>query len=243
MPTRTLAISDIHGELDLLEQLLAKSHYDAATDQLVLLGDYIDRGPKSMQTLEYVMKLHAEGAIVLKGNHEDLMLRALDGGSEEDWTRWIVRNGGYTTLQSYGFTKQQLRIETGEAFRQPKLDSEVLDRHLKFVRSLRHYYETEEFICVHAGIPPGKTPEQSDPFELLWIREEFHRGYHGSKKVIFGHTPTRGLHNDEDNDNLYYGDNRIIGIDGGAVFGGQLNALVIESGETFAVKNEKSILD
>jgi len=241
MSKRTLAISDIHGELDLLDRLLKQTGYHPDVDQLVLLGDYIDRGPKSMQTLERVMELHAAGAIVLKGNHEDLMLRALDGGGEDDWKRWIVRNGGYVTLQSYGFAERQLRIETGEAFRQPQLDSDTLERHLNFVRGLPAYYETDEFVCVHAGIPPGKTAAESDPSDLIWIREEFHKGYNGTKKVIFGHTPTRGLHGDPDNNAPYYGRNRIIGIDGGAVFEGQLNALAIESGETFYVKSESPL--
>ncbi|OWR30078.1 serine/threonine protein phosphatase [Saccharibacillus sp. O23] len=240
MSGRTLAISDIHGELELFERLLEKTGYDPASDRLVLLGDYIDRGPRSMQTLERAMRLREAGAVVLMGNHEDLMLRALDGGGEEDWKRWVVRNGGYATLQSYGFSDRQLRIETGDAYRRPELLSDTLERHLAFVRSLDLYYETERHIFVHAGIPPGKTPAEAERSDLVWIREEFHKGYDGEKIVIFGHTPTRGLHGDPDNDGLYYGSNRIIGIDGGAVFGGQLNALDVESGETFDIQSESS---
>ncbi len=237
MPERTLAISDIHGELELFERLLDKIGYDSASDQLVLLGDYIDRGPHSMQTLEKVIKLREAGAVVLMGNHEDLMLRAMEGG-EEDWKRWVVRNGGYLTLQSYGFSDRQIRIETGEAYRRPELSSETLERHLDFVRGLDLYYETDTHVFVHAGIPPGKTAAESDRSELVWIRDEFHTGYRGAKTVVFGHTPTRGLHGDPDNNGLYYGSNRIIGIDGGAVFGGQLNALDVQSGETFYIKAE-----
>ncbi|NGZ77600.1 metallophosphoesterase family protein [Saccharibacillus alkalitolerans] len=240
MKKRTLAISDIHGELDLFERLLDKTGYDPASDQLVLLGDYIDRGPQSMRTLERVMELRAAGAVALMGNHEDLMLRALVNGGEEDWKRWVVRNGGCATLESYGFADRELRIETGEAFRRPELKSEALARHLDFARGLDRYYETEHVVFVHAGIQPGKTAAESDPSELLWIREEFHLGYGGAKTVVFGHTPTRLLHRDPDNDGLYYGSNRIIGIDGGAVFGGQLNALSVENGEVFYVKSESS---
>ncbi|OWA33297.1 serine/threonine protein phosphatase [Saccharibacillus sp. O16] len=239
MSGRTFAISDIHGELELLERLLTHIHYNPASDQLVLLGDYIDRGPQSMQTLEKVMELRAGGAIVLMGNHEDLMLRALVEGGEEDWKRWVVRNGGYATLQSYGFSDRQLRIETGEQYRRPELRSETLERHLDFIRSLDLYYETDTHIFVHAGIPPGKTAAESDRSELVWIREEFHKGYQGAKTVIFGHTPTRGLHGDPDDDGLYYGSNRIIGIDGGAVFGGQLNVLDVGSGETYYIRSER----
>ncbi|GGO05448.1 metallophosphoesterase [Saccharibacillus kuerlensis] len=236
MPKRTLAISDIHGELDLLDRLLDHIEYDPVSDQLVLLGDYVDRGPKSMQTLERVIELRAKGAIALMGNHEDLMLRALVSGGEEDWKRWVVRNGGCATLQSYGFSDHELRIETGEAYKRPALKSAALERHLDFVRSLDRYYETDDCLYVHAGIQPGRTAAQSDPMELLWIREEFHRGYDGTKTVVFGHTPTRSLHRDPDNDGIYYGANRIIGIDGGAAFGGQLNAIDMQSGKVFYVK-------
>lgn len=239
MSKRMLAVSDIHGELDLLNRLLDQVGYDPAADQLVLLGDYVDRGPKSMQTLDCVIDLCAGGAIALKGNHEDLMLSALgEDGDENDWKRWVIRNGGCTTLQSYGFTDQEIRIRTGENYRRPELHSEALNRHLDFIRSLDLYYETADFLFVHAGIQPGRTAAETDPSELLWIREEFHRGYRGSKTVVFGHTPTSSLHRDPDNNGLYYGANRIIGIDGGAVFGGQLNALDTVSGASFYVKSE-----
>ncbi|MDO3410265.1 metallophosphoesterase [Saccharibacillus sp. CPCC 101409] len=241
MSKRMLAISDIHGELDLLDRLLEKTGYDPAADRLILLGDYIDRGANSMQTLERVIELHAGGAAALMGNHEDLMLRALDGGGEEDWSRWVVRNGGFATLQSYGFSESELRVMPGPDFRRPELNSPVLERHLKFVRGLDLYYETPDVIYVHAGVEPGRDPADSPASQLVWIREEFHRGYRGEKTVVFGHTPTQGLHGDLDNNSIYYGTNRIIGIDGGAVFGGQLNAIDMTSGETFYVKSQPRI--
>ena len=70
---RILAISDIHGELGLLEELLLKVNYDPMNDQLFLLGDYIDRGPSSSGVLNLVSELQAKGARVLLGNHEAIM--------------------------------------------------------------------------------------------------------------------------------------------------------------------------
>jgi len=75
--------------------------------------------------------------------------------------------------------------------------------------------------------------------EFLWIREEFHVGYQGEKTVIFGHTPTYKLHQNPINYNAYFGENNIIGIDGGAVFGGQLHALEWPSRQIISVENKQ----
>src|SRR5690606_23504955 len=96
---RTLVISDIHGELALFEELLQEAGYNAAEDQLILLGDYVDRGPDSKGVLERVVELKKQGAIVLRGNHDNMMLAAVNDepGAKERW----ARNGAIPTLQSY----------------------------------------------------------------------------------------------------------------------------------------------
>lgn len=99
---RTLVISDIHGELAMLTALLEKVSYTPGTDRLFLLGDYIDRGPESKATLDKVIELVAGGAVALKGNHEDMMIKSLIDGNERIWRNWTGRNGGDATLQSYG---------------------------------------------------------------------------------------------------------------------------------------------
>ena len=76
---RILAISDIHGELDLFNKLLEKVEYDASTDQLILLGDYVDRGPDSKGVLERVVELKQQGVLrVLDERHDALALRLGD---------------------------------------------------------------------------------------------------------------------------------------------------------------------
>ena len=76
---RILAISDIHGELELFDSLLEKLNYDADEDQLILLGDYVDRGRDSKGVLNRVSELKRNGAIVLRGNHDEMMLNAVNG--------------------------------------------------------------------------------------------------------------------------------------------------------------------
>lgn len=220
---RLLAISDIHGELELFNELLEKIGYDAAVDQLVLLGDYVDRGPDSKQVLERVIALKKQGAIVLRGNHDQMMLEAAaeKPGAKENW----VRNGGLATLHSYDPSIKNTTLSV----------SEIFGEHVEFIKTMDYYYETGDYIFVHAGVQPGVPPHETDPYLLLWIRQEFHQGYSGNKTVIFGHTPTFVLRGTENYD-VYFGDNRIIGIDGGAVYGGQLNCLELPSRKVYSVK-------
>lgn len=233
---RTLVMSDIHGELKMFERLLSDLSYDPNQDELILLGDYVDRGPKSKNVLDKVIELQAQGALVLKGNHEDMMVKALTTDDERVWKNWINHNGGTATLKSYGFTESEFTVLEEEEFIKPVLNSEALDQHIKFIKSLDHIIEKDNYIFVHAGVHPTIPIAETDPYILMWIREEFHTGYTGDKTVIFGHTPTKIFHGDLDNHTVYFGDNRIIGIDGGAVYGGQLNCLELPKQTTHYVK-------
>lgn len=76
-----LAISDIHGDLDKFERLLELVNYNDQEDQLLLLGDYVDRGPHSRAVLDRVIELRNKGAIALIGNHEKMMLEAFRADS------------------------------------------------------------------------------------------------------------------------------------------------------------------
>ncbi|MFJ7934744.1 metallophosphoesterase family protein [Sporosarcina sp. NPDC096371] len=223
--TRTLVISDIHGELELFEQLLAKVQYDPHHDQLILLGDYVDRGPHSKKVLDKVIELKAQGALVLKGNHEDMMIKALTTDDEHAWKHWAHRNGGSNTLQSYGFSEEEFIVPENVEFVKPELYSDKLTGHLEFIQCLDSVIVSEDYIFVHAGIHPTLPIAETDPYVLMWIREDFYNGYHGDKTVIFGHTPTTILHDNKNNHAIYFGKNNIIGIDGAAVYGGQLNCL------------------
>lgn len=238
---RTLVISDIHGELEMFERLLNNVNYNPEHDQLILLGDYVDRGPNSKKVLDKVIKLKQQGALVLKGNHEDMMIKALTTDDERSWKNWTNRNGGNKTLISYGFKDTEFTVLEEDKFVKPVLLSEELESHLEFIQGLDHFIERDDFIFVHAGVHPTTPIAETDPYILMWIREEFHEGYTGEKTVIFGHTPTKYLHKNDDNHSLYFGANRIIGIDGAAVFGGQLNCLELPSQELHTVKQSPSL--
>lgn len=234
---RTLLISDIHGELTLFEELLKKVAFNEQEDQLVLLGDYIDRGPSSKEVLTKVAHLKSKGAQVLMGNHEQIMLDVFENENKYDWDFWLHTAGGLATMRSYGFSESDLeKAGTLDNFSLiPFLTEEVIQQ-LEFIRHLDTVIEQDDYVFVHAGVDPKIPLKNNTEKSLLWIRDEFHNNYTGDQTVVFGHTPTPRLHRDKENSTIYFGKNRIIGIDGGATFGGKLNCLELPSQKVYSVQ-------
>lgn len=227
--TRTIMISDIHGCPDPFERLLDKVCYKPDQDQLILLGDYVDKGPQSRQVVELVMNLvEHHQAIALRGNH-DQRLVDLIRGNDPSVQRKFAEHGGPPTLYSYcGFT-EQTGWNLGNARR---IMEEQYAHHLDFLGSLPLYYEDSAHIYVHAGLRPGYANwrEQSD-YDFMYIKDDFYS--HPAtvdKTVVFGHTITTKLHGKPE---IWFGKDK-IGIDGGCSIGLQLNALLYEDGSYHA---------
>lgn len=202
---RFFAIGDIHGELSRLDRLMVKvrERLDPQLDTVVFLGDYIDRGPDPKGVVDYILGLRAElpHVVCLKGNHEEMFLDWVIKGVNYDL---YLYNGGGSTIQSYS---------RGGEFRIPP-------EHMAFFTNLLLYYETEDYIFVHAGIRGGIPLPEQDPKDLVWIREEFILSPHDyGKLVVFGHTPLQ---------RVFISENK-IGIDTGAVYGGALTCLELPS--------------
>lgn len=199
---KIFAIGDIHGSIDRLQDLMQKIPIDFANDTLLFIGDYIDRGPGSVEVVEYLMALkkRVPEIILLKGNHEDMLEKYLDGTDRFTY----LLNGGQSTLDSY-----LSKTHRSDSFPIPA-------EHIDFFKSLRLYYETEAYIFVHAGLRP-KIPLASQKTEdLLWIRDKFiYSKYNFGKPVVFGHTPL---------EKPLVEPNK-IGIDTGAVYGNALTCV------------------
>nr|WP_261779889.1 metallophosphoesterase family protein [Paenibacillus xylanexedens] len=237
---RRCIISDIHGCYDEFNALLRQVHVDLNQDELILLGDYVDRGPKSRQVVEQIMELREKhGVVVIKGNHDAMMVKALMNDVEEYDLHWI-RNGGLQTLGSYveiNFDEQQM---DWTAYMEAKnwIRSRY-EHHLRFLSELPLVHEVPGYIFVHAGINLDVKDWRSQPErDFIWIREAFYsRPTSIPDTVVFGHTPVKNLHDYAD---IWFdpsGDK--IGIDGGCAYGEQLNLLEIgEDGslQTFHVK-------
>lgn len=204
---KIFAIGDIHGCHKNLEHLFKIIPFNKREDTLLFLGDYINRGPRVKEVLELILNLRGENIkiIALMGNHEHLLL-------EYHKTRFksllpYLRNLGIeNTLASYG----------GASLNQLGELSFMPETHKSFLLSLLPYYETREYIFVHAGIKPGYSLEQQDLADFLEMRDQFLQAKTGlNKRVIFGHTPFASP--------LVLKDK--IGIDTGAVYGNYLTAL------------------
>ncbi|WP_245699741.1 metallophosphoesterase family protein [Paenibacillus glacialis] len=222
-------ISDIHGCYDEFNTLLKNVGYNPEQDRLILVGDYVDRGLKSKEVVEQVKSLVEEwGVIALKGNHDQMMVDAIDKEEDVDDKRWI-RNGAFQTLESYsGLDFSDEGSEWDTYIEGKEYIMKHYSHHLEFLRSLPLYYETDSHIFVHAGINPSyENWKESQPLnEFYWIRDEFfHHATNLEKKVVFGHTPAVNLHGSEDIWFSPMGDK--IGIDGGCVYGLKLNCLEI----------------
>ncbi|PAK54528.1 metallophosphoesterase family protein [Paenibacillus sp. 7541] len=238
---RTIVISDIHGCYDEFNTMLEKVRYRPAEDQLLLLGDYVDRGMKSKDVVEQVIKLHEQaGAVVLKGNHDDMMLKALLEENARYQYHWLS-NGGSQTLLSYCSEVITGNIMEPEVFQAAK--TYILEHyrhHLDFLQSLPLYHEGEKHIFVHAGTNPAYPDWKEQPGDdFMWIRDAFYNHPTGlGKTVVFGHTPTFHLHHTGEVWFSPHGDK--IGIDGACAYGHRLLCLEIGNDDeykTYAVPN------
>lgn len=151
--------------------MLQAVRYEPSVDDLICLGDYIDRGPDSKQVVEFFMELkerHGPRVTLLKGNHEDMCLQAYKGGTinEHDAGSMWRLNGSEATLASWGGT--------------------VPREALRFMESLLPYHESKNMIFVHGGVVPELPLEKTDPEDLLWSRNA--APHYSGKIVVVGHT-------------------------------------------------------
>jgi serine/threonine protein phosphatase 1 len=212
MTGRKIAIGDIHGCFRALSSLL-DAVAPAADDLLVVLGDYVDRGPESREVIDRLLELQRQCClIVLTGNHELMMLRGLEDKAER---RFWLDFGGGPTLDSYGG-----RLENIPA------------AHLQFLRGGRDYYETESHLFVHANYQPETPLDQQSETILMWTHLHLRvpPPHVSGKTVIVGHTPQ------VDGEVLDLG--HLICIDTYCCGGGWLTALEVQTREVWQTDRE-----
>ena len=190
---RIYAVSDIHGRADLLQKVFAAiDHHLAragpARSLHVFLGDYIDRGPASRQTIDLLIdRSRRHESIFLKGNHEAFMFEVLqDAGRLEAWKEY----GGFQTLMSYGLAPS-IKPDRGEQNELVRALRQCLpDDHRRFFANLKQSFTCGDFFFTHAGVKPGVPLQKQREEDLLWIREEFLQSKEDfGKFVVHGHTP------------------------------------------------------
>jgi len=205
MPSRTIAIGDIHGCLAALRAILA-AVAPAPDDTLVTLGDYVDRGPDSRGVIEELLELETRCRLVpLLGNHELMLLDAL--GSTRVLAPWL-ECGGVATVRSYG----------------GKL-SNIPPEHLAFIRRLRRYAEAPRHFFVHANYAADVPLDEQPDYLLFWEHLHFHlpAPHDNGKVAIVGHTAQKS------GEKFDLG--HVVCIDTFCHGGGWLTALDVDTGQ------------
>ena len=208
---RTLAIGDIHGCLNLLENLAERVGF-SEDDTIVTLGDYVDRGPDSAGVLDFLIDLGQRTRLVpLRGNHEIMMEAARQTPGE--FAFWH-RHGGEQTLQSYNTTR---------------LDDSVPGKHWDLLANCRPYHESETHFFVHANaLPDVALPDQPDAI-LYWQFFDDPAPHQSGKTMVCGHSAQRS--------GVPLGIGHAICIDTYAYGGGWLTCLDTESGVYWQVNH------
>ena len=233
---RAYAIGDVHGRLDLLDEILAQVEEDALRRParrtlLVMLGDLIDRGPDSRGVVER-MRAYRNGTIkpyFLAGNHEEVLLRILKGerGVLSDWLKF----GGAECLASYGCDPAQLDAKN-ERTALATIARSIPADHAQFVASFADTLRFGDYLFVHAGIRPGVDLSLQTQADLRWIRSPFleNESEHGVV-VVHGHSI---------NPIVDQRPNR-IGIDTGAYRTGVLTALALEGESSWVLDTSRPV--
>lgn len=196
----TIAIGDVHGNLEALDDLLNRITRDiTAKDTIVFLGDYVDRGPDARGCIQRIIEFQrtVEGRVVtLLGNHEEWLLR-----THEDHTRhsWLLGMEAFDTIRSYSEPAAvRLREEAEKAGAQLLTERTALPyevffkavpkEHINFLTSLQTFCRTADAVCVHGGLDPdGGRVEEQQSEDLVWGTHGFPERYQGEEFVVYGH--------------------------------------------------------
>ena len=228
---RIYAIGDVHGRQDLFERLIALIDADARSrrtlrSRIIVLGDVIDRGPNSAALIRRLKAYteHSDRFVVLKGNHEQLMVGALEG--DYGLLRAWLDLGGVETLLSFGVGRDL--VEGGAAYPLLRAARDLISPDvLSWVDHLPLHFRSGDIVFVHAGVRPNIPFRKQRAEDFLWIGRDFldseeQRGF----LTVHGHTISE--------EGPVTTSNR-IGVDTGAYRTGQLTAVGLEGGQRWFI--------
>ncbi|GGD56790.1 metallophosphoesterase family protein [Croceicoccus mobilis] len=232
---RVYAVGDIHGRLDLFEKIIELIERDDETREdadttIILLGDLVDRGPQSAGVIERARRWAGERRVrMLMGNHEEMMLRALDSDQN---LRHFLRVGGRETLLSYPIAINDYRTASlSELADLARAAVPIED--IEFIEAMEDMIRIGDYLFAHAGINPELPLEQQVSRDLRWIREPFLS--HATPLdvcVVHGHT----IRNDVEIGGPRPQRPNRIGIDTGAFRSGRLTAIGLQGTERWFIE-------
>lgn len=213
------AVGDVHGCADELEELLSTLPLkDDST--VVMLGDYIDRGPYSRRAIDILIEAKKKHRIItLAGNHEEMLREFLDGSNPQRVARFIL-NGGSSTLADFADDHGEWVI--------PR-------QYLNFLEELALWHQTDDHFFVHAGVPDVALSELDpvrDRDEILWIRRAFiSNPRRWEKRIVHGHTPVNAVELSATR----------INVDTACAYGGFLTAIELPSHRIYSVPRKTGV--
>jgi len=190
-------IGDVHGcynELKVLYDMIVEEIGCACDPDhggtIVFLGDYVDRGPDSKKVLDFLMGLEdfeVNGFpvkhIILKGNHEELMIHSCGKVSIPEARNIWLQHGGVQTLESFDVSTDLL-YEDGVS---------VLRKYTEWLEELPVIAHNDHYIFVHAGIESDRGPDEQDSDDCMWFANSKKDAYTNLDRiVIHGHVPRVG---------------------------------------------------
>jgi serine/threonine protein phosphatase 1 len=219
---RLFAISDIHGCFKPFYELIVNTIKLTKSDQLILLGDYIDRGDQSKEVIDFIIDLTEEEFNVtpLAGNHEVMLT---DSYYDPDVLPLWLMNSGMSTLESFGI--QDIR--------------EIDNRYLEFFTTLDYYKIIGNMVFVHAGFDDFAINPFADKQSMIWeCRLSYQNPKLSGKTIIHGHRPKTISYVKK----LIGEKSKVIPIDTGCIYEkqigyGNLSALEVNSMTLFSVPN------
>ncbi len=166
---RQIAIGDVHGCLATLEALLDKLNF-SKNDELILLGDLVDRGPNSKGVVDLIMRLNTEGYAVssLLGNHDFHVMNCFEDKTLSELDDMTFESFGGKTL-----------IDT--------------TNYIRFFRKMPIFLEKNGFLLVHAGFNFTQPDFLADKDAMIWERRWYDKidyAQLGNRIILHGHTPT-----------------------------------------------------
>ncbi|MBP8958915.1 MAG: serine/threonine protein phosphatase [Bacteroidales bacterium] len=203
MMNRLFAIGDIHGCFRTFYELVNSHIHPEKSDRIILLGDYIDRGPGIREVVDYIMELIEMGFNVtpLMGNHEWMLVNSYD--DPRMLPLWYL-NEGITTLESFGIANIR----------------NIENEYIKFFRNLIFYEKVGDFYFVHGGFNDTLEDPFSDKEAMLWeSRLSYSNPVFTGKTIVHGHRPKLLEYSRK----MVKEKSKVIPIDTGCVYGREMN--------------------
>ena len=226
---RIFLTSDIHGHYSMFEELLDKIKL-TKKDLLIILGDSCDRGSKTYELYKKYYDLEKEGYNIkhLRGNHEDMLIKAMESGDNEHW----YRNGGGKTQKSFynnSESKDTLTFEEWlerEGIKSVKWFVDWLDRIPIMISGKKNLF-------VHAAFDTTKSEDEQEYRFLIWDRNDFWTNNKTGKAIYFGHTPSK-------DGKIRHYVNDVHCIDTGSYKNGIIACVELKTGKEIYIKDKEN---